>query len=174
MSLSTGNVLDYATRTKTIPDSLLEQVSSVVGDVIGACSRLMSPEGKQSFNECLKIVIQGFGEEGKGLSSVKMWICAFMSARKFAPVYTPHSPTHCRLRRGVPAHSFATPIHTPFPPRTLTLSHPCQDIAELHPTTQPPGIPEEHKKKEETSRSTTSLGKTPHTDFSQSQQPAYH
>lgn len=73
---------DQAVVWQLLFNSLLERVLSVVGDVIRAGSWLLSPEGKQSFNECLKIVIQGFGEEGKGSRFAKTWACALMSARK--------------------------------------------------------------------------------------------
>ena len=56
-------------------DNLLSEVSAVVGD-------LTSNEGRQQFNDCLAIVVEGFGEEGKGVRFAKMWTCALMAALK--------------------------------------------------------------------------------------------
>ena len=56
-------------------DNLLLKVSAVVGD-------LTSNEGRQQFNDCLAIVVEGFGEEGKGVHFAKMWTCALTAGLK--------------------------------------------------------------------------------------------
>lgn len=43
---------------------------------------LSSTEGRDAFNECLGIVVRGFGEEGKGTRFAKMWACGLMAAIK--------------------------------------------------------------------------------------------
>ena len=43
---------------------------------------LSSNEGGDAFNECLGIVVRGFGEEGKGTRFAKMWACGLMAAIK--------------------------------------------------------------------------------------------
>lgn len=43
---------------------------------------LSSNEGRDAFNECLGIVVRGFGEEGKGTRFAKMWACGLMAAIK--------------------------------------------------------------------------------------------
>lgn len=45
---------------------------------------LSSNEGRNTFNECLGIVVRGFGEEGKGTRFAKMWACGLMAAIKIA------------------------------------------------------------------------------------------
>ena len=63
-------------------DNLLSKVSAVVGDLIAVGEWLTSKEGRQQFNDCLAIVVEGFGEEGKGARFAKMWTCALMAALK--------------------------------------------------------------------------------------------
>lgn len=63
-------------------DNLLSKVSAVVGDLIAVGEWLTSNEGRQQFNDCLAIVVEGFGEEGKGARFAKMWTCALMAALK--------------------------------------------------------------------------------------------
>lgn len=63
-------------------DNLLSKVSAVVGDLIVVGEWLTSNEGRQQFNNCLAIVVEGFGEEGKGARFAKMWTCALMAALK--------------------------------------------------------------------------------------------
>lgn len=46
-------------------DCLLSKVSSVVGKVIAMGQWLSSNGGRESFNECLGIVVRGFGEEAE-------------------------------------------------------------------------------------------------------------
>ena len=46
-------------------DNLLSKVSAVVGDLIAVGEWLTSNEGRQQFNDCLAIVVEGFGEEGR-------------------------------------------------------------------------------------------------------------
>ena len=54
---------------------LLSKVSSIVGKVIAVGQWLSSNEGRDAFNECLWMVVHGFGEEGKGTCFAKMWDC---------------------------------------------------------------------------------------------------
>ena len=63
-------------------DNLLSKVSAVVGQVISVGKWLTSNEGRQQFNDCLAIVGQGLGEEGKSTRFAKMWACAIMAALK--------------------------------------------------------------------------------------------
>ena len=63
-------------------DKILSKVSAVVGQVISVGKWLTSNEGCQQFNDCLGIVVQGLGEEGKGTRFAKMWACALMACLK--------------------------------------------------------------------------------------------
>jgi len=63
-------------------DKILSKVSAVVGQVISVGKWLTSNEGCQQFNDCLAIVVQGLGEEGKGTRFAKMWACALMASLK--------------------------------------------------------------------------------------------
>ena len=57
-------------------------MSSVVGKVIAMGQWLSSNERREAFNECLGMVVHGFGEEGKGTCFAKMWVCGLMAAIK--------------------------------------------------------------------------------------------
>ena len=63
-------------------DTLLSKVSAVVGDLIAVGEWLTSNEGRQQFNDCLAIVVEGFGEAGKGVRFANKWTCALMAALK--------------------------------------------------------------------------------------------
>lgn len=67
-------------------DKLLLEVSSVIGEVIKFGSWLNN-EGRDMYNECLGIVLRGFGEEGKGTRLAKMWACGLLAARKVTRNY---------------------------------------------------------------------------------------
>ena len=63
-------------------DCLIEKVSSVVGKVIALGEWVLTQEGRDLYNECLGIVLKGFGEEGRGTRFSKMWACGLLAARK--------------------------------------------------------------------------------------------
>ena len=44
-------------------DNVLSKVSAVVGDLIAVGEWLTSNEGRQQFNDCLAIVVEGFGRK---------------------------------------------------------------------------------------------------------------
>lgn len=69
-------------------DKVLSKVSAVVGQVIAVGKWLTSNEGCQQFNDCLAIVVQGLGEEGKGTRFAKMWACALMACLKMQELTT--------------------------------------------------------------------------------------
>ena len=63
-------------------DCLLKKVSSVVGKVIALGQWVLTQEGRDFYNECLGIVLKGFGEDGRGTRFSKMWACGLLAARK--------------------------------------------------------------------------------------------
>ena len=73
---------EQASLWQRIFDSLLFKVSSVVGKVIAVEKWLLSQKGREFYNECLSMVIRGFGEEGRGTRFAKMWACGLLAARK--------------------------------------------------------------------------------------------
>ena len=107
-------------------NNLLSKVSAVV-DLIAVGEWLTSNEGHQQFNDCLAIVVEGFGEEGKGTRFAKMWwTCALMAALKvirsrMGP--TNHYPFLLFFVRKVFILSY--PLHWQMVPISLfnTLSH---------------------------------------------------
>ena len=58
-------------------DCLIEKVSSVVGKVIALGEWVLTQEGRDLYNECLGIVLKGFGEEGRGTRFSKMGVWTF-------------------------------------------------------------------------------------------------
>lgn len=73
---------DQSAVWQQIFDQLINEVSSVVGKVIAVGQWLSSNQGREKFNECLGIVLRGFGEDGKGTRFAKMWACGLMAALK--------------------------------------------------------------------------------------------
>lgn len=63
-------------------DCLINKVSSVVGKIIALGEWVLTQEGRDFYNECVGIVLKGFGEEGRGTRFSKMWACGLLAARK--------------------------------------------------------------------------------------------
>jgi hypothetical protein len=66
---------------------ILAKVSSMVGDVIRIGQWASTPDGTKFYQECLGIVVKGFGDHGKGTRFSKMWACAMLATRKVSDHY---------------------------------------------------------------------------------------
>ena len=58
-------------------DCLINKVSSVVGKVIALGEWVLTQEGRDFYNECVGIVLKGFGEEGRERDSLKCGLVDF-------------------------------------------------------------------------------------------------
>lgn len=76
------NIQRSITQEQSISHHFLRKVSAIVGKVIAMGQWLSSNEGKAAFNECLGIVVHGFGEEGEGTCFAKMQACGLMAVIK--------------------------------------------------------------------------------------------
>ena len=76
------NIQRSITQEQSISEHLLSKVSAIVGNVIPMGQWLSLKEGKDAFNECLGIVVHGFGEERKGTRFAKMQACGLMTVIK--------------------------------------------------------------------------------------------
>jgi len=76
------NIQWSITQKQSISDHSLSKVSSIVRKVIATGQTLSSNEVKDAFNECLRIVVHGFGEEAKGTRFAKMRACGLTAVIK--------------------------------------------------------------------------------------------